>query len=313
MRAGFDFHRIHADSIGGGGGSGSSPLGSFTFSGFSTEDPAAQSCNSNVQSCDFPTSGSSIADLLIGQPQQTTVSAGLSKIYMRANSWDWYLQDDWRARSNLTISYGLRWEYFSPYSEKYGHLVNLNVTGSGPGIEIENVCATPATGCQNVSSGSLVHPDKSLYSPRVAIAWSPEVQVDEEHRSALVLRHQLQHRSVCVVCPQTRVPATVCYHADEYPGIGTESEHRMQPDEHDAGEWLQLLDATGAVELRRESVLPTHGLVQAYSLRYPEDAAPGRGGECRLQRLLCGQPGYVTGSESQCLRRAESNCDAVHL
>ena len=30
------------------------------------------------------------------------------------------------------------------------------------------------TGCTTVSSGSLVNPDKSDFSPRVAIAWSPK-------------------------------------------------------------------------------------------------------------------------------------------
>ncbi len=40
MRYGLDFHRIHADSIG-----GTNVLGSFTFSGFATENPALQTCN----------------------------------------------------------------------------------------------------------------------------------------------------------------------------------------------------------------------------------------------------------------------------
>jgi hypothetical protein len=178
MRYGVDFHRIHNDSIGTGG-----DLGSFTFSGFATESPQAQSCNSQTDpgGCkEYGSSGSPIADLLLGLPQQTGITAGLSKIYLRGNSWDWYVQDDFRAISNLTLSFGLRWEYFSPYSEKYGHLVNLNLTGSGSSLSIANVCAAPApgvvgtTGCSTVSSGSLVNPDKADYSPRVAIAWSPK-------------------------------------------------------------------------------------------------------------------------------------------
>jgi hypothetical protein len=178
MRYGLDFHRIHYDSIGTGG-----DLGSFQFSGFSTESPQAQSCNAVTDpgGCkEYGSTGSPVADLLLGLPQQTGITAGLSKIYLRGNSWDWYLMDDWRAKSNFTISYGLRWEYFSPYSEKYGHLVNLNLTGSGSSLGISNVCAAPSpgvvgtTGCSTVSSGSLVNPDKADYSPRVAIAWSPK-------------------------------------------------------------------------------------------------------------------------------------------
>lgn len=165
MRYGLDFHRIHDDSIG-----GTNVLGSFTFSGFATESPAQQGCSS----CGAQTSGSSIADFLIGHPQQTGVTAGASKIYLRGNSWDWYAQDDWRARANLTLLVGLRWEYFSPYSEKYGHLVNLNVTGSGSSLQANNVCATASPGCQQVDGGTLVHPDRSMYSPRIGVAWQPK-------------------------------------------------------------------------------------------------------------------------------------------
>ena len=155
LRFGFDFHRIHADSIG-----GTNVLGAFTFSGAVTQDP--------------------IADLLIGQPQQTAVTAGLNKIYLRGNSWDWYAQDDWRARSNLTFNYGLRWEYFSPYSEKYNHLVNLNLVGSGTGLQINNVCATAAAGCAAVGSPTLVNPDKALYSPRLGVAWQPKFKFTKQ-------------------------------------------------------------------------------------------------------------------------------------
>ena len=155
MRYGIDFHRIHADSIGGGGS-----LGSFTFSGFQT--------------------GSAMADFLLGVPQQTGVTAGLNKVYLRGNSWDWYAQDDWRARSNITFNFGLRWEYFSPYSEKYNRLVNLNVQGIGSTLAVSTVCGTAAPAgstpgiCAAVSPGSLIKPDKSMYEPRVAIAWQPK-------------------------------------------------------------------------------------------------------------------------------------------
>jgi hypothetical protein len=179
MRYGLDFHRIHADSIG-----GTNVLGSFTFSGFSTEQPALQACNPSTDAgkCDeYGTSGLPIADFLLGLPQQTGITAGLNKIYLRGNSWDWYVQDDWRAKTNFTVSYGLRWEYFSPYSEKYDRLVNLNLSYPPTGLQISTVCGTTApagsvsTACAAVNQGStLVKPDKALYSPRIAIAWSPK-------------------------------------------------------------------------------------------------------------------------------------------
>ena len=44
-----------------------------------------------------PTTGSSLADLLLGLPQQTSLQAPYQKSYLRENVWDAYAQDDWRA------------------------------------------------------------------------------------------------------------------------------------------------------------------------------------------------------------------------
>ena len=180
LQFGFDFRRIHADSIGTGG-----DLGSFTFSGFATENPLLQSCNpsTDAQGCrEYAGSGSSIADFLIGLPQNSNITAGLNKIYLRGNSWDWFATDDWRARANVSFQFGMRWEYFSPYSEKYNRLVNLNVAGIGGSLAVSTVCATaapagsPAGACAAVQPGSLVKPDKALFSPRIAIAWTPRLK-----------------------------------------------------------------------------------------------------------------------------------------
>jgi hypothetical protein len=174
FRVGFDFRRIHADSIG-----GTNVLGSFTFSGYSTENPAQQNCvPSSTQPCNFAASGSPIADLVVGLPQQTTVTAGLNKIYLRGNSIDWYVQDDYRVKANVTLVYGLRWEYFSPYVEKYNRLTNLNTNANFSSIS--EVCATAAPGCTLGSPRSLVNPDRLMYAPRIGIAWAPKTKFTKQ-------------------------------------------------------------------------------------------------------------------------------------
>ena len=186
LRVGFDYHRIHADSIGGSGpttgSSQSGPLGSFQFSGFATQSPAQQKCvlnqNPSNPTCTFATAGSPVADLLLGLPQQSQITAGLNKIYLRANSMDAYAQDDFRVKANLTLNFGLRWEYFSPYVEKYDRLTNLNTNADF--TQISQVCASSAPGCTVGTPRSLVNPDRTMFSPRIGIAWQPKTKFTKQ-------------------------------------------------------------------------------------------------------------------------------------
>jgi hypothetical protein len=43
-----------------------------------------------------------------------------------------YIQDTWRARRNLTIDYGLRWDYGTYAKEDYGRVANFSPTTSNP-------------------------------------------------------------------------------------------------------------------------------------------------------------------------------------
>jgi hypothetical protein len=80
----------------------------------------------------------------------------------------------------MTFLFGLRWEYFSPYSEKYNRLVNLNLVEGANSLAISNVCGAPAPAgspagaCAAVTPGTLVKPDKTMYSPRIGIAYTPK-------------------------------------------------------------------------------------------------------------------------------------------
>ena len=79
FRLGLDYRRVHADSIG-----GNDPLGQFTFTGYATESPADKAVGSAALT------GSGFADFLLGLPQSTAIQAGLYKIYLRENVYDWY-------------------------------------------------------------------------------------------------------------------------------------------------------------------------------------------------------------------------------
>src|SRR6266851_4610830 len=177
MRFGFDIRRVHADSIG-----GTNVVGAFTFTGYATQNPATVSgCTpSSTVSCPIlPPSGYGFADFLLGRPQQSAIQAAQEKTHLRANVFDWYAQDDWRARANLTLNFGLRYEYFSPYVEKDNRLVNLDHNSDF--TQVLPVCPVAVPGaCAAGSPRSLVNPDRNMYSPRVGFAYRPKQKIFKE-------------------------------------------------------------------------------------------------------------------------------------
>lgn len=113
--------------------------------------------------------GFDLADFLLGLPQSSSIRYADSSTYLRENVWTGFAQDDWRVRPNLTLSLGLRYEYFSPLYEKYGRMANLDIA---PGYS----AAVPVTpGTSGPYSGGfpfgLIDPDFNNFSPRVGLAW----------------------------------------------------------------------------------------------------------------------------------------------
>lgn len=103
------------------------------------------------------TSGDAFADFLLGYPQNTSRNTGDTQAYMRNDSYGAYLQDDWRVSRRLTLNLGLRYEYFSPFTETRGNLLNLDYSA---------MPAQPSL----VRVHQAVQPDRLNLAPRVGLA-----------------------------------------------------------------------------------------------------------------------------------------------
>jgi hypothetical protein len=82
--------------------------------------------------------------------------------YFRTATYAGFAQDDWKLRPNLTINLGLRYEYFSPITEKEGRLFNLQLGG-----------ANGISGARLAQVDQFYEPDRNNFAPRVAFAYSP--------------------------------------------------------------------------------------------------------------------------------------------
>jgi hypothetical protein len=141
-----------------------SSRGTFTFGGLLTT--GLDSTGAKI-----PDTGYDFADYLLGYPQTSSLRTGNDNNYFRGWAANAYVMDDWRVRPGLTINYGVRYEFFSPYTELYNHLAGLDVN---PSFTAVDVVTAGGTGTYfGKYPASLVNPDPNNFSPRFGFAWRP--------------------------------------------------------------------------------------------------------------------------------------------
>jgi hypothetical protein len=90
----------------------------------------------------------------------------------RYNDWSVYAGDSWKMHRNLTFTYGLRWEYMSPFNERDG-LLQFPVVPAGQTIQ-QTLLSDASLAYFGGNSGHSVY-DKDLnnFAPNIGIAWDP--------------------------------------------------------------------------------------------------------------------------------------------
>jgi hypothetical protein len=109
-------------------------------------------------------SGHGFASFLLGVPQAGTLTF-TPRMFLYQHYRAAYFQDDWRVNNRLTLNLGLRYEYTSPYAEKWGNIGYIDP------YETE-----PITGGTGVFkwvpyNGYHTDPNYKTFGPRVGIAY----------------------------------------------------------------------------------------------------------------------------------------------
>jgi len=125
-----------------------SPNGQFSFSGQFTRSKTGLG------------GGSPLADWLLGLPINSQITT-VFKLHNRQYTPSFFVQDDYKVNSRLTLNLGVRYDFFSPIVEKDNRQSNFNfATGQ----------LVPAG--VNGASRSLVTPDHLNFVPRVGFAYN---------------------------------------------------------------------------------------------------------------------------------------------
>jgi Carboxypeptidase regulatory-like domain/TonB dependent receptor len=147
-----------------------SPQGDFTYSGGGSNDFAAVR-NSDGSSNLFP-------NYLMGLPD-TDLMGSTNSEDVRGNAFYLFAQDSWKIKPNLTVNYGLRWEYNQPFYDAGGRYQTFR---PGQTSSVYDCSVTPAGNCPvglvvpgdpGVPKG-LTKPYYKSFAPRIGIAWDPQ-------------------------------------------------------------------------------------------------------------------------------------------
>jgi Carboxypeptidase regulatory-like domain len=110
--------------------------------------------------------GQGITDFLLGLPNSDQLTS-LDIAHVYRNGFNWFVEDDWRASSRLTVNYGVRYEYSSPLYERQNHVTNFDPNlRSGQG----GLFTIPAD-ASGTFERTTVHPTRDGFAPRAGFAY----------------------------------------------------------------------------------------------------------------------------------------------
>jgi len=139
--------------------------------------------------------GTPMASFLLGYPDNATVATTVAaNVDGMAHHYATFAQDDWKVNRNLTINYGLRWEYHPMFRDRYNNLANFDpaYTSTQDGQTVKGAIILPGQGTFGITSpyfaqsiaptpiilasqvgipGALRFSSRRDFAPRAGFAW----------------------------------------------------------------------------------------------------------------------------------------------
>ena len=107
-------------------------------------------------------SGAGYGDFLLGLASAEGLTL-FHEPHLYSDGWQGYAQDSWRLTSDLTLDYGIRYEYFTPTQDRDHLLTNIDpATGA----------IVTAQDSGSIFDRTLIHPDRNDWAPRAGVAYT---------------------------------------------------------------------------------------------------------------------------------------------
>ena len=136
------------------------PSGQYSFGRAFTQGPVTTTASALA--------GNGIATLLLGPPSggQFTLDPTLAA---SQRYYAWYFQDDWKVRRNLVLNLGVRYEYQTPWTDRFDQLAFFDPNFLDPTTKRNGLLRFVG---RDGNSRYQSDPDKNNIAPRVGLAWS---------------------------------------------------------------------------------------------------------------------------------------------
>ncbi|MGA7080454.1 MAG: carboxypeptidase regulatory-like domain-containing protein [Terriglobales bacterium] len=103
-----------------------------------------------------------LEDFFAGLPFKSSLEVGNPTLQLHNWAYGAFIQDDWRATRNLTLNFGLRYEFSSVLQEAHNLLGNFDPNSTYGLVQVQ-------TGAGQIPS--LYNPDHTNFAPRFGFAW----------------------------------------------------------------------------------------------------------------------------------------------
>lgn len=133
--------------------------GTYTFSQFASGAPG------NTRA------GHAFASFLLGRPQTAGMQYGLPMLGW-SRYWAFYAQDDWKVTPRLTLNYGLRYEWQTPFADRQSNQSSFDPDVPNPGAAgFPGALVFAGHGPGRSGRDSLINVYRQGFGPRLGLAW----------------------------------------------------------------------------------------------------------------------------------------------